>query len=211
MHESERSQITAVVLAGGQGSRMGGVDKGLTRLDGQPMVSHVLHRLAPQTGRLLINANRNRTAYAALGYPVLGDRLDGYQGPLAGIACALAQIETPLLLTAPCDTPLLPDDLALRLFRGMQAGQAEIAVAFDGERVHPVCALLRRELAPSLDEYLNGGGRKIDLWYAQHATVGVDFSDRPDAFLNVNSPEEQAALEQRLQTGDPAPPKGAAR
>ena len=143
--------ITGVVLAGGRGRRMGGVDKGLMPLAGRPAVAHVLDRLAPQVDRLLINANRNRAAYAAYGHPVIADRTGDFAGPLAGMAAALAVAETELVLTVPCDTPWLPADLAARLHAARARDAAAIATVADGATTHPVFALLPRGLGPSLE------------------------------------------------------------
>jgi molybdenum cofactor guanylyltransferase len=203
LSDDERADITAVILAGGEGRRMGGEDKGLVHLAGCSMVEHVLARIAPQVGRVIINANRNRSSYARLGHPVFSDELNDFQGPLAGVATALAQIDTPLLLTLPCDSPTPPADLAQRLYRALQERQADAAVAHDGQRMHPVFALLRRELLASLSDYLLAGDRKMELWLARNRYITVDFSDEADAFANVNSPEDHAEQEKRLLA--PAP------
>lgn len=189
---------TAIVLAGGRATRMGGIDKGLVELAGRPMIEHVLAALEPQVELLLINANRNLERYAAYGWPVVPDDETGYLGPLAGLAAGLRAASTPLVLTAPCDCPLLAPDLVARLYSACQGQGAEIAVPFDGERLQPVFALLKRELLGSLAAYLAEGGRKIDRWFAQHRLARVDFSDRPETFVNVNDPDERAALEARL-------------
>jgi molybdenum cofactor guanylyltransferase len=187
-----------VVLAGGRATRMGGMDKGLVELAGRPMISHVLAALAPQVERVLINANRNHEHYAAFGWPVVADADAGFLGPLAGLAAGMRAASTPLVLTAPCDCPLLAPDLASRLYSALEQERSEIAVPFDGERLQPVFALVKRELADSLAAYLAGGDRKIDRWFAQHRLAQVDFSDRPENFVNVNDPDERAALEIRL-------------
>jgi molybdopterin-guanine dinucleotide biosynthesis protein A len=197
--------ITAVVLAGGRATRMGGQDKGLVPLAGKPMVAWVIAALAPQAGRLLINANRNLAAYAAFGCEVVPDAEGGFLGPLAGLAAALDVADTPFVLTAPCDSPLVAPDLAARLHAASVQSGAEIAVAHDGERLQPVFALYRREVAPSLTAYLAGGGRKIDRWYAAHSLVEVDFSDRKESFLNVNDPAGREALEARMAPRTPVP------
>ena len=197
--EPSQALITGVILAGGQARRMGGLDKGLVELAGKPMVSHVLAALAPQVGSLMINANRNLERYRALGVRVLEDRLGGYQGPLAGMASALEAISTPLMLTAPCDAPLLPPDLAQRLYLPLAADHAaEIAVASCGGRLQPVFLLMRREVLAGLREFLAGGERKIDRWLPRHLWVSVDLSDRLECFANVNTPEDRAELERRL-------------
>jgi molybdenum cofactor guanylyltransferase len=199
LSDDERAHITAVILAGGEGRRMGGEDKGLIEISGRRMVEHVLARIVPQVGRVMINANRNRASYARLGHPVFSDELNDFQGPLAGVATALAQIDTPFLLTLPCDSPAPPEDLAARLYRALETEQADIAVAHDGRRLHPVFALLRRELLPSLRDYLAAGDRKIDLWFERHHSIAVDFADEAEAFLNVNSPADRTDLERHLQ------------
>lgn len=199
-----QAPITAIILAGGRATRMGGADKGLVELAGRPMIAHVLAALAPQVERVLINANRNQARYAEFGHPVIADLDDGFLGPLAGLAAGLQAAATPLVLTAPCDCPLLPADLAARLRAALATADAEIAVPFDGERMQPVFALVRRELAGSLAKYLAGGDRKIDRWFAQHRLAQADFSDRPETFVNVNDPAERAALELRLAAGGTA-------
>lgn len=192
--------ITAVILAGGRGSRMGGIDKGLAKLKGRSLIEHVIAAIAPQVGELIINANRNRETYAELGYPVVADSMDDYQGPLAGILSAMKQVKTSDMVTVPCDGPLLADDLVARLYTARQREQADIAVAFDGKRMQPVYALIPTRLQASLQAYLDGGDRKIDLWYQQHRIALADFSDIPATFVNVNTTEER----DRLQRGDAA-------
>jgi len=193
-----RESITGVIMAGGKGRRMGGEDKGLLQIRGKPMLQYVLETLRPQVGRILINANRNQDRYRQLGYPVVADISGDFLGPLAGMASALQASDTEYLLTVPCDSPLLPASLAEVLFQALHRQQAEISVATDGQRMQPVFALLRRSLLPSLLEYLDNGGRKIDTWYAQHSTALADCSAFPDAFLNVNTPEEQTQVERKL-------------
>jgi molybdopterin-guanine dinucleotide biosynthesis protein A len=187
-----KATITGVILAGGQGRRMGGADKGLQELGGRPMAAHVLERLAPQVGAVLISANRNLERYAELGCPVLPDTLDGYAGPLAGLQAALAQATTPLLVTAPCDSPFLPADLVARLHDGLVAQQAELAVACADGRAHRAFCLLRRELLPGLDAFLAAGERRVGLWHASLKVAEVDFSDEAAAFGNINTTEDLA-------------------
>jgi molybdenum cofactor guanylyltransferase len=188
--------ITGVILAGGQARRMGGRDKGLVAFRGRPLVEWVIAALGPQVAGLLVNANRNREAYAAFGYPVIGDRVDGYQGPLAGVASAMAAAGTPWILTVPCDGPFLAPDLGERLCAALIGEGADIAVASDGQRMQPVYALLPVALAPSLDDFLSAGERKIDLWYARHRVALADLSDRPESFANINSEADAALLQQ---------------
>jgi molybdenum cofactor guanylyltransferase len=193
-----RHEITGVILAGGRARRMGGQDKGLIELDGKPMVEHVLAILKPQVSGIVINANRSLDRYARYGHPVISDELSDFQGPLAGIASCMTHIVTPYILTAPCDSPLLPEDLGLRLCHALIGTQADIAVAHDGDRMQPVFSLLKRDLRLSLIAFLEEGERKIDRWYARHKLALADFADRPDTFLNINTPQERAALTERL-------------
>jgi molybdenum cofactor guanylyltransferase len=195
---SPRGQISAVILAGGRATRMGGVDKGLVEVDGKPMVEHVVAALRQQAADLFINANRNLDAYRTFGYPVLMDMVDGFCGPLAGMASAMRVARTPWLLTAPCDSPFVPKDLAARLHRAAIEGHAQIAVADSGGRLEPVFALIDVTLLPSLLEYLESGERKIDRWYGRHPMARVDFSDRPETFQNLNTPEDVADVERQL-------------
>ncbi|MCW8885205.1 MAG: molybdenum cofactor guanylyltransferase [Motiliproteus sp.] len=193
-------QVSALILAGGRSSRMQGLDKGLVELNGQAMISHVLASLEKQLKLIRINANRNQPAYAGFGYSVVEDRLDDFQGPLAGMSRGLEECPTPWLLVVPCDTPYLPDDLVERLFKAATEQNAELAVVHDGKRMQPVISLLNRDLYPSLMEFLTSGDRKIDRWYAKHHTVEVDFSDYPDAFINVNSIADKQQLEEQELT-----------
>ena len=194
-----REDITAVVLAGGRARRMGGEDKGLIEVAGKPMVAHTIDVLRPQTAEVIVNANRNADAYRAVtGCRIIADTVGGFAGPLAGMASALDASATRFLLTAPCDSPLVTDDLGPRLHSALARDGAEIAVAHDGERMQPVFALLTRDLLSDLLAFLGAGGRKIDAWYATRHTVTADFSDTLDTFLNVNTPQERDRLEQRL-------------
>ena len=192
-------QIAAAVLAGGKGRRMGGEDKGLVELAGRPMVAHVIDRLRSQAGTLLINANRNRERYAEItGCQVVADREDGYAGPLAGMASAMEAAGARFLLTAPCDAPLVPEHLGPRLYETLVDERAQLSVAHDGARLQPVFALIDSVLLESLLAYLRSGERKIDRWYAQHRMAAADFSDVPQSFSNINTPEERLALEGAL-------------
>lgn len=173
---------------------MGGHDKGLQLLAGRPLAAHVIERLAPQVGALLVNANRNHDAYAALGHPVIADTLAGFAGPLAGLQAGLAACQTPFLATAPCDAPLLPDDLVERLLAGLTAKAARAAAAFADGRLQPAFMLCRREVAGELERYLAGGGRRIHTWLEDIGVCAVPFADSR-AFINVNTPSELAELE----------------
>ena len=193
--EYRPQDITAVILAGGQSRRMGGIDKGLLDFQGKPMVQHVIEALQPDVRTLLINANRNFDGYEALGYRVLPDRLEGFLGPLAGMASGMYVATTKYIVTAPCDCPLVSIGLVRRLYQAVKNENAQIGVANDGERMHPVFALIQRDLLPDLVAYLESGERKIDRWYARHRVSVVRFDDVPQWFQNVNSPEEHAELE----------------
>jgi molybdopterin-guanine dinucleotide biosynthesis protein A len=195
--------ITGLVLAGGAARRMGGLDKGLVELAGRPMIEWVLEALRPQVGPLMINANRNPDIYSRYAVEVISDVIEGYLGPLAGVASALPLATTPYLMTVPCDTPLLPGDLAPRLLEALRHDKARIAAAHDGERLQPVFMLVERDLADDLQQYLREGGRKIDTWFARHRLAEVDLSDRRDCFVNVNDPEEKSRVESLLLSKRP--------
>ena len=180
--------VSGIVLAGGLGRRMGGVDKGLQPLHGRPMIAHVLERLAPQVDEIVINANQNLERYGAFGHRVVKDEISVFAGPLAGLHAGLAAISHPLAVTVPCDSPFLPSDLVARLARAL--GSNDLAVAKTGDQPHPVFALVRRTVAPNLQTFLAGGGRKIDAWYASLKVVEVNFDDEADAFRNVNTLKE---------------------
>lgn len=183
-------KVSGLILAGGLGRRMGGTDKGLVGLHGKPMVAHVAERFALQVDELLVNANQNLQAYAALGYPVLPDTMTGYAGPLAGLQTGLTAAQHDLVATAPCDSPFLPADLVARLRAGLEASDADLAVAVTHGQAHPVFALVRRRVLPHLTAYLDGGGRKIDAWYATLHVAEVGFDDEADAFMNINTLQE---------------------
>ena len=190
-----RTKITALILAGGRGSRMGSVDKGLQLFKGTPMVSHVLNRISPQVNEVIINANRSMEQYAAFGHRVVPDAIDGFAGPLAGLHVGLMHATTPLLVTAPCDSPFLPLDLVTRLHSSMVLGDADLAVAKTFDQAHPVFCLVKRDLEPHLREFLASGQRKIDKWYATLRVVEVQFDDQEAAFANINTEVELRALE----------------
>lgn len=200
-------EITGLILAGGRGSRMGGVDKGLQNFNGMPLALHTLMRLQLQVGSVMINANRNLSAYESFGAEVWPDVLADYAGPLAGFLTGLERCETPYMVTVPCDTPRFPLDLVARLAAALERDDAEIAMAAGPEtdaqgqtqvRTQPVFCLLRIELLESLVKFTQGGGRKIDAWTAQHRTVVVPFDlpgDDPLAFANANTLAELKQLE----------------
>lgn len=191
--------VGGVILAGGLGRRMGGVDKGLAEFQGRPLVAHVLARLAPQVAAMMINANRNPDIYAALGVPVVADPWPDFKGPLAGLAAGLAAAgpDCQWVVTCPCDAPFLPTDLVARLWAAAQAASAPLAVARVGGRLQPVFLLARRTLAPSLEAYLARGERRAEAWILSENHVPVDFDDCPGAFANLNT---QADLHQAAPT-----------
>jgi molybdopterin-guanine dinucleotide biosynthesis protein A len=189
------ARITGLVLAGGQGRRMGGVNKGLTLLRGRPMVAWVLDRFAPQVTEVVINANQNRDGYAAFGHRVVGDEIGGFAGPLAGLHAGLKAAAHPFVATVPCDSPFLPLDLVKRLLEAALANHADVAVAKTGDQPHPVFALVRASVLGHLTKFLAGGGRKIDAWYASLSVVEVPFDDQAEAFSNINTRDELAAFE----------------
>ena len=191
----QRGDITGLILAGGRGSRMGGVDKGLQVWRGLPLAQHVLRRLQPQVGPLVVNANRNLDAYRGWGSDVVEDAApQSFGGPLAGFLAGLERCATRWLLAVPCDSPLLPSDLAARLGAELVAGHARIAHPRAAGRVQPIFCLMDAALRDDLRDFLAAGGSKIDAWSARHPTAIVDFPD-PLAFENINTPDDLRRLE----------------
>ena len=188
-------KITGVILAGGQGRRMGRVDKGLTLLQGKPFIEWVLARFSPQVDEVLINANQNLEQYARIGYRIIPDEIGGFAGPLAGLHRGLLEAHYGLVATVPCDSPFLPADLVERLHKGLTAAKAQLAVAKTFTQPHPVFCLCRRDVLDHLSRFLNSGGRKIDAWYATLKVVEVPFDDQEEAFSNINTPEELSEFE----------------
>lgn len=184
--------ITGLIIAGGLARRMRGVDKGLQKLHGQTLLSHVITRLAPQVDQLCLNANHHHEAYAPFGLPLITDQLTGYAGPLAGLQAGLVHCNTPLLMTAPCDTPFFPTDLVARLFDAL--GSAQVAVASCAQQGQPIFALYRRETLDALNAFLAKGERKIETWQHSLNFVSVPFADAR-AFANINTFEELQQLE----------------
>jgi molybdenum cofactor guanylyltransferase len=189
------SSVTGLILAGGKGSRMGGIDKGLQSFRGKRLVDHVYERLAPQVGGIIINANQNQEAYRTFGVRVVSDAIGGFAGPLAGMHAGLSVSKRPFLASVPCDSPFLPEDLIARLYARIEETGAELAVAKTGEQPHPVFSLMRRGVLDHLDGFLKSGGRKIDAWYASLNVVEVAFDDEADAFSNINTLDELASYE----------------
>lgn len=202
----DTAAVTGLILAGGRGARMGGVDKGLQKFLGMPLTLHALMRLQPQCAEVIINANRNLGAYESFGVSVWPDSLSDFAGPLAGFLVGLEHAQTPFLLTVPCDSPRFPLDLCQRLGQALLDADADWAMAVgpetrDGQtewRTQPVFSLMRTRLLESLVKFTHGGGRKIDAWTAQHHGVTVRFDapgDDPLAFANVNTLADLHQLE----------------
>ena len=190
------TRITGLILAGGRGSRMGSVDKGLQSFNGKAMVAHVLERVTPQVDEVLINANRSLDEYAAFGHRVIADAIDGFAGPLAGLHIGMTHASHPLIATVPCDSPFLPIDLIARLSAAMARDNADLAVAKTFDQPHPVFCLTKTRLAPHLQAFLESGQRKIDKWYATLHVVEVPFDDEEAAFSNINTVDELKSFEQ---------------
>jgi len=198
MQTISKNDITGVILAGGQARRMEGQDKGLVLLNNKPMIEYIIEILKPQVGSILINANRNHDKYAEYGFDIVSDELSGFHGPLAGMASSLNKIQTPYMLTAPCDSPFIPEDLAQRLITSLETENADISVAHNGERMQPVFCLMKKELLSSMNNFLSQGERKIDKWFNQHTLAIADFSDIPKTFDNLNTLEDIQAVESSL-------------
>ncbi|WIX34836.1 molybdenum cofactor guanylyltransferase MobA [Salinicola sp. JS01] len=190
------AEITGVVLAGGRGQRMGGEDKGWVELARRPLIEHVLARLRPQVGALVISANRHLSRYRGFGVPVVEDGTPGFPGPLAGAYAAMRVATTPWLLLAPVDTPWLPLDLCQRL--AQVAAQADIVVVHDGERLQPLTALVRTSLEADLARWLESGAGRVLDFYQRHRWCQVDFADRRASFANLNTPQERERAERSL-------------
>ena len=196
---SDKQTVTGVILAGGRGRRMDERDKGLIYLEQRPLIEYVIEAISPQVTQLLINANRSESEYRRYGLPVISDQITGYVGPLAGMAAAMQVSNSDFVVSVPCDTPWVPHDLVSRLKDKLEREQADVCVAHDGERMHPVFALIRSGMADSLETYLNTGARAVHRWCQQQKLAIADFSDQPEAFINVNTPEELAAAARYLQ------------
>ncbi len=188
-------QVSGLILAGGRARRMGGRDKGLLPFHGQPLIHHVINRLEPQVETLCISANRNLSAYRAFGCAVFSDTVADFQGPLAGILSGLQQVQTDYLLVVPCDAPYLPKNLAWCLWTAMQARQARLCVAHDGQRLQPTFALLHRNLRNDLQQALAAGERRLQAWMLARDAAIADFSAQPEAFVNLNRPEDLEYLQ----------------
>ena len=179
--------ISAVILAGGQAKRMGGVDKGLQLFRGKPLFQHIQQRLQPQVANIAINANRHQAEYGATGLPVFADRLADFQGPLSGILTALERADTDFVLFVPCDCPFLPLNLLEKLKSAVKNDRTLIAYAHDGERDHPTFCLMATALKKPLADYLASGERRMLHFMRQHQAIAVDFSEQKNAFINMNT------------------------
>ncbi|MCK5354925.1 MAG: molybdenum cofactor guanylyltransferase, partial [Methyloprofundus sp.] len=184
---NKQSKVSGVVLAGGLARRMNKQDKGLVLFNNKPMITYALQAIVPVVGELFINANRNIEQYQQFNYPVISDANDDFAGPLAGVLAALNACENDVLLVTPCDSPFMTAEGLQTLLAEHQRCQADIAVAFDGERIHPVFMAIKSSLKSSLQNYLAQGERKIDRWFEQHNWVKVDFSAHPEFFSNINT------------------------
>lgn len=193
----DKEQIEAVILAGGMGRRMGGIDKGLQTFKNAPLALHALLRLQQQLDYICINANRNLGAYEGFGLPVVCDRLTDYQGPLAGIHAAMSESSAPFILSVPCDVPFFPLNLAEKLYAPFEDDpQLELTIASSQGKSQPVFMMAKSHLLMSIEDFLKRGERKIDKWYANHRHALVEFGD-PAAFHNVNTLQELAELEKQ--------------
>ena len=191
---SDQNKVSGVVLAGGQARRMQQQDKGLVLFKQRPLVSYPIAALAAVADDLLISANRNQAIYQQWQYPVISDATDDFDGPLAGILAAMDYVDAEILLVLPCDSPLFAAQHLQQLLAGLTE-QFDIAVADDGERLHPVFLAIRTELKASLKAYLANGERRLQNWIFQHRVNQVDFSQQAQIFTNVNTLAELEMLE----------------
>ncbi len=195
---AQPTKITGVILAGGRATRMNHQDKGLVLFQNAPLISYAIAAMSPVVDLLLINANRNFEQYQGFNFPVIADEIDGFQGALAGILTAISHTDSEILVTMPCDSPLVKTKHLQKLLLTLAKSNSEIAVAFDGERLHPVFLALKTSLKASLEHYLNSGERKMERWIKQHDFIAVDFSDETDIFFNLNTLSELSDLEKRV-------------
>ena len=192
---NSQTKVTGVILAGGLARRMNKQDKGLVNFKGRPMVSYAIAALAPLVDQIVINANRNSEQYRQFGWPVVADQTDSFDGPLAGVLAAMTHVDADVLLVIPCDSPLIKAEHLQKLLVTRAENDADVAVAFDGERLHPVFLAIKTTLKTSLQDYLASGQRKMALWLEQQNMVQVDFSNEPEIFSNINTLAELSALE----------------
>ena len=192
---NSQTKVTGVILAGGLARRMNKQDKGLVNFKGRPMVSYAIAALAPLVDQIVINANRSSEQYRQFGWPVVADQTDSFDGPLAGVLAAMTSVDADVLLVMPCDSPLIKAEHLQKLLVTRAENDADVAVAFDGERLHPVFLAIKTTLKTSLHDYLASGQRKMALWLEQQDMVQVDFSNEPEIFSNINTLAELSALE----------------
>jgi molybdenum cofactor guanylyltransferase len=192
---AKQTKVTGVILAGGLARRMNNRDKGLVRFKNQPMVSYAIATMKTVVDQTIINANRNIPEYQAFSLPVICDLTDSFDGPLAGVLTAMMFAETGVLLVMPCDSPLVKAGHLQKLLSTRAGNDADVAVAFDGERLHPVFMAIKVTLKPSLQAYLLSGQRKLETWLEQQKMVKADFSAEPEIFVNINSMAELSDLE----------------
>lgn len=193
----KQSNVTGVILAGGLARRMNNQDKGLLIYKDRPMISYAIEALKSITTQTIINANRNKEAYEAFGLPVIADQTDSFDGPLAGILTAMinSNSNTNTLLVLPCDSPLIKAEHLQKLLLSLKEYKANLAVASDGKRLHPVFLAINTSLKNNLQEFLNSGQRKVESWLEQQNKVITDFSETPEIFTNINTLSELFKLE----------------
>ncbi len=190
-----QTTVAGVILAGGLARRMNNQDKGLVHYKGHPLVSYAIAALSDVTDQIIINANRNRENYQAFGLPVVADQTDNFDGPLAGVLTAMIYTDADVLVVVPCDSPLIKAEHLQKLLAVRAENSADVAVAFDGVRLHPVVLAIKTSLKTSLENYLASGQRKVGYWLEQQKTVKADFSNEPEIFININTLTELSALE----------------
>ena len=190
-----QTTVTGVILAGGLARRMNNQDKGLVHYKGRPLVSYAIAALSDVTDQIIINANRNRENYQAFGLPVVADQTDNFDGPLAGVLTAMIYTDADVLVVVPCDSPLIKAEHLHKLLAVRAENAADVVVAFDGVRLHPVFLAIKTSLKTSLENYLASGQRKVGYWLEQQKTVKADFSNEPEIFININTLTELSALE----------------
>ncbi|HMT94094.1 molybdenum cofactor guanylyltransferase MobA [uncultured Thiothrix sp.] len=192
----KQEQVTGVILAGGQGSRMGGLDKGLIEWQGRPLIEHLITAFQTQLSSLVINANRNQAIYQSYGFPVISDQTPEHQGPLAGLTAAMHTVKTPYILTIPCDSFYLAPDFAARMLQALNTFNADLVVAHDGKQLQPTYALVSVALLPNLEAFLARGERQLRAWYQQQRMATVNCSDIAIMFQNINTPAHYQALQE---------------
>ncbi|MGZ5025937.1 MAG: molybdenum cofactor guanylyltransferase MobA [Methylobacter sp.] len=191
---NNQTKVIGVILAGGRARRMNNRDKGLVEFKGRPMIAYAIDALMPVVDYVFINANRNIDQYRQFGLPVISDQTENFDGPLAGILSAMIHVEADVLIVVPCDSPLIKTEHLRRLLLARSESNADVAVAFDGARLHPVFLAIKTVLKTSLQDYLADGQRKVEFWLNRHNIVRVDFSDQPEIFSNINTMAELSEL-----------------